>query len=43
MVEGKRFFTLHRDSNLRLCEIRWDFESREPVQRTKQEQHLFSN
>lgn len=41
MVEGKRFFTLHRDPDRRLCEIRWNFENREPVQRTKQEQRLF--
>src|SRR5712691_1356661 len=41
MVEGKSFFTLHRDPGRRLCEIRWDFQSREPAQRTKQEQRLF--
>jgi integrase len=41
MVEGKSFSTLHRDPDRRLCEIRWGFESREPAQRTKQEQHLF--
>ena len=40
-MEGKSFFSLHRDSDRRLCEIRWDFESREPAQRMKQEQRLF--
>ncbi len=41
MVEGKRFFTLYCDRSRRLCEIRWDFENREPVQRTRAEQRLF--
>jgi len=40
-VEGKAFFTLHRDSSRRLCEIRWDFENRLPEQRTREEQRLF--
>ena len=41
MVEGKRFFTLHCDRSRRLCEIRWDFESRSPEQRAREEQRLF--
>jgi integrase len=40
-VEEKRLLTLYRDPSRRLCEIRWDFENREPVQRTKEEQRLF--
>ena len=40
-VEEKRLFTLYRDSSRRFCEIRWDFENREPVQRTREEQRLF--
>src|SRR5229473_2064196 len=40
-VEVKTFFTLHRDSSRRLCEIRWDFENRLPEQRTREEQRLF--
>ncbi len=41
MVEGKRLFTLHCDRSRRLCEIRWDFESRSPEQRAREEQRLF--
>ncbi len=40
-MEGKRLFTLHRDRSRRFCEIRWDFESRSPEQRTREEQRLF--
>jgi len=40
-VEGKRLFTLHCDRSRRFCEIRWDFESRSPEQRTREEQRLF--
>jgi site-specific recombinase XerD len=40
-VEEKRLLKLYRDPSRRLCEIRWDFEHREPVQRTKEEQRLF--
>jgi integrase len=40
-VEEKRLFTLYRDPSRRLCEIRWDFENREPGQRTREEQRLF--
>lgn len=39
-MEGKRLFILHRDRPRRLCEIRWDFESRPPEQRTREEQSL---
>jgi integrase len=41
LVERKRLFTLHCDRSRRLCEIRWDFENREPSQRAREEQHLF--
>jgi len=40
-VEEKRLLKLYRDPARRLCEIRWDFESREPMQRTKEEKRLF--
>jgi integrase len=39
-VEGKAF-TLYRDPSRRMCEIRWDFENREPVQRMREEQRHF--
>jgi integrase len=34
-------FTLNRDLNRRLCEVRWDFEKRPPEQRSREEQRLF--
>src|SRR5690348_14410206 len=40
-MEGTRLFTIHRDPSRRLCEIRWDFQGREPVQRSREEQRLF--
>ena len=40
-MEGKAIFTLYRDPSRRFCQIRWDFEKREPAQRTRAEQRLF--
>ncbi len=40
-LEEKRLLTLYRDPSRRLCEIRWDCESRKPVERTRAEQRLF--
>src|SRR5258708_40353207 len=40
-VERKKLFTLHCDRSRRLCEIRWDFEDREPALRAREEQRLF--
>lgn len=34
-------FILHRERTRRLCEVRWDFESRPPEQRSREEQRLF--
>jgi integrase len=40
-VERQRLFILHRERARRLCEVRWDFESRPPEQRSREEQRLF--
>lgn len=40
-MEEKKPFTLYRDPSRRMCEIRWDFESRELMQHTRKEQRLF--
>lgn len=40
-MERERLLTLYRDSSRRVCEIRWNFENREPVQQSRAEQFLF--
>src|SRR5260370_10892743 len=40
-VVRQRLFILHRERTRRLCEVRWDFESRPPEQRSREEQRLF--
>jgi hypothetical protein len=40
-VVRQRLFILHRERARRLCEVRWDFESRPPEQRSREEQRLF--
>lgn len=40
-MKETRLFTIYRDASRRLCEIRWDFQNREALQRTREEQRLF--
>jgi integrase len=40
-VEVTRILLLHRDPARRLCEIRWDFKTRPPEQRSREEQRFF--
>ena len=40
-MEGTRLFTIYRDASRCFCEVRWDFQDREPAQRTRDEQRLF--